>query len=220
MGQTLVGVKIGSSFNRLLRDIDINESVSNEPLIGTGYDLIVRPKIDKLDRFALSARIGLLQKNYALKREGVYYGLYQDFINSYLHISLGIDFKMHRTEKIDLFYCVGLFGSYWMSSYVNSALPDILSVKSTIDQNGLTTQYFSVVKYSGYSSFSTIKDNRFEIGLCLSLKSIYKLSKSIHLIGEFDFYQSFTDQQKAYMKFQKARINQTYYLSLGVAHNF
>ena len=211
--QFSLGVEGGYSLNFLITDMSNQYLTKSES--ASGYIIGTQLKYTISKRFHLVATVDYVKKNYAIKRTGIYSGLYENHTNNYAQLSSYCQFNIFTDNRIDLFFSLGIFSSYWASGRIKGASANILNIYDSFPGNGQISEFFYVENYSEKMRFNKIKDNRFEIGFITGLGVAYNKSKKYSIFSEIKLYRSFSDLQKKYMINQIPKYNLTNTITIG-----
>lgn len=155
----------------------------------------------------------MLRKNYTIHRTDSLVGIYESFTNTYIQLPLSVGVSYGKCLKV--FGNAGVYMGYWLSGSVKGSIPDIFSSSTNTNTDGQSSESFKLVPYHQKYFFNPKRDNRVELGWMVGLGMQYQLNLRYSLFIKGSYYQSLTDQQKAYMVQQMPQHNQTIIFSIG-----
>ncbi|WP_160716205.1 porin family protein [Chitinophaga solisilvae] len=174
------------------------------------------------DWLAIQADPSYIQKNYELRRDHFFEGIYQTSINSYIQLPLMAHFSFGGT-KFKGFFNAGGYAAYWASGRVKGAMANVMDPGTGVPDNQQSYNYFqynNAYRYDEKYSFDSRRDRRMEFGLVAGAGVEYLLHKKFRIFAEARYYYGLSDQQKNYMINQIPRYNDTYVLQAGCLVNF
>lgn len=207
--QWSIGVGGGAGLNAL------QTNIANRPQqqLATATGMFLELPVGYSIPFSKKGRLGLtvqtaftlVQKGYDLDRTDTLHGLDQQYRNNYLQVPLAA-LLTFRQKTFSFELGGGGYIAYWASGHVQGGMPDIFD----------NTAYNIDEPYV----FDDRKDNRWEEGWTVEGRVSVRIQGSVALFLAGHFFQSLTDQQKAYMEQQVPRYNSTWTLSLGLQKEF
>lgn len=216
--QSSIGMCAGYTYDHLNTDISNRALTENTNKGGYSFGLQIKHEVKA--KFYLQTGLYLLQKNYSFNRTGDYIGIYEKFTNSYFQVPINIQFEMFKIKRITLLINTGVYGAYWIYSKISGNVPNIFSNTETIGNDGQIIQNVTLTNFVEKYQLNNEIDNRFEYGFNTGLELSYKVNNNHSLFGDFNFYQSLTDQQKKYMINPISKRNQTLCISIGYSYKF
>lgn len=211
-GQLSLGTLAGISDNFL------NSNISNQPYTlnrsKVGYSFGAKMDYWLPGKFGLEANLEVIQKNHSTERTDSFYGIVENYINTYLQVPVGVNWRFGK-KKVCGFVGMGGYLGYWLAGRTKGRIPDILNANDSIYPNGQGSELIRLVNYDEKYVFDPIRDNRFEIGWFVDAGINYRYRRKWIIFAETRYYQSLSDQQKLYMINQVPRYNQTYSLFAG-----
>jgi opacity protein-like surface antigen len=209
IAQWSVGIGGGAGLNELQTNITNRPQQNLATATGVFLELPVGYSIPftKKGCFALTIQTAFtfVQKGYALNRTDTLQGLDQQYRNNYVQLPFTALLTFRR-KSLTLELGGGGYVAYWVSGHIQGGMPNIFGGTPY----GLDGPYV----------FDDRKDNRWEEGWTAGGGVSVKIDGSLALFLAGHFFQSLTDQQKAYMEQQVPRYNSTWALSLGLQKEF
>lgn len=216
--QWAIGIEGGYVNNHLLTDISNRVQTNNQNGSSFGVGILTKYTFKKA-RLSFETGLTFVQKNYSFVRTGKYQGIYESFINNYVQLPLGVEFRLFYVYGFKVYIDAGMYFGYWTSGYVNGVTPNIINVIYQKDGNNYQLVQGNTA-YSEKYNFDNRRDNRFEFGVYTGLTLAYEFYDKYAIFIRGRFYQSTTDQQKNYMTNQIAQYNQSFFISAGFAYTF
>jgi len=209
--QLYVGVEGGANNNHIITNTSDKPFFTYESSYGYSFGLPIRYEFRGLPWFGgIQAIPGFVQKNYRMQRTGFYSPMYQDYQNNYLELPIMAQFRFggHFNKQQSLYGILNLggFGGYWMNGHVKGRA---LSPMDLTNYQEFDEAY----------TFSTERDNRFELGALAGLGIQYMPNKKYVFSIEARYTPTLTDQQNAYSENQTARYNDTYGVFVGMQYH-
>jgi hypothetical protein len=211
--QFAIGFGVGFSNNYLNTNISNRTFTQNKNGSSAGFGILVNCKIN--NRIGIESSVELLQKKYSFVRNGIYEGVFESFINSYLQIPVVAQFKVIEKKKINVAINSGVYGGYRAFAKIKGAIPNIYNnINDSIGNNGQSIQHIRLTSYSEKYHFLK-EDNRFEFGWILGIALNYQFNRNYSVVFECNYYQAITNQQKNYIIYQTPKYNETLFASIG-----
>lgn len=215
--QYSLSFSVGLSNNYLQTNISNQSNTTINYKLGYFSSLSFLSKIN--NRFLFNTDLSILQKNYSINRTGIYAAIYQNHTNNYIQLPISMNYSVFHRKKIELLAQGGGYIAYWLSGKIKGNIPDIFSVKDSINSSGQNIETFSLTNYSQKYQFNNQIDNRIEFGLIVGLNVIWQLKSSKKINFKFLYFNSLINQQKKYSINEIPRYNQTFVLSMGYLFN-
>lgn len=216
--QWAIGIEGGYVNNHQLTDISNRVETNNQNGNSFGVGILAKYTFTK-EWLSMETGLTFIQKNYSFVRTGKYQGIYENFINNYVQLPLGLSFRLFNLHGFKTYIDAGMYFGYWASSYVNGVTPNIINVIYQKDGNNYQLVQANA-SYSEKYSFDSRRDSRFEFGLYTGLTLAYDFYEKYGIFIRGRFYQSTTDQQKKYATNQIAQYNQSFFVSAGFMYTF
>jgi len=212
--QLYLGIEAGGNKNYLVTSNQAQAFTNYDPKGGFSFGVPLLYQYN--DWFALQSGLSYTQKNYQITRTGYFQGIYQKNTNSYLELPILAHFSF-GDEQLKGFINLGGYAAYWMSDHLKGVETNVLNtVDSSSASNTLSTNTGSYgYSYSEPYQFSTVKDNRLELGWIAGAGISYETISGHRFFIEGRFTSSVTDQQKNYQLNQIPRYNSTWGISIG-----
>jgi len=209
--QLYVGVEGGANNNHIITNTSDKPFFTYESSYGYSFGLPIRYEFRGLPWFGgIQAIPGFVQKNYRMQRTGFYSPMYQDYQNNYLELPIMAQFRFggyfNKQQRLYGILNLGGFGGYWMNGHVKGRA---LSPMDLTNYQEFDEAY----------TFSTERDNRFELGALAGLGIQYMPNKKYVFSIEARYTPTLTDQQNAYSENQTARYNDTYGVFVGMQYH-
>ncbi len=209
--QILLGLQIGLSSNYLKTNIANRPSTTINSQ--TGYTIGLPFQYGLKYWLYFQALPNITQKNYTVSRTGSLQGVYQQNNNTYLQLPVSL--HVIYGKRLQVFANAGGYIGYWAGGRTKGKAPNIFAVTDTVNATGQQTENFQLTAYNQKYDFNNLRDRRLELGWVVGVGLQYKPQKNYTVFIECNYYQSLTDQQKAYMINQIAQYTQTFTLSVG-----
>jgi hypothetical protein len=191
--QTSLGVEGGLSNNRYETNISNRASTVltnyNGIYVGLPFRYAIHPWL------YLTTTPGLVQKGYSMDRTDSLYGEFDQHVNTYLQLPVGVSF-VYNWRRLRVSLDLGVYTGYWLSGRVKGKTANIFNITDNIGANGQTSESFLLSDYSNKYSFLSERDNRWEFGWNIGPGLYYHLAGHCWLTGGARLYQSLTSQQK------------------------
>jgi hypothetical protein len=203
--QFSLGVEGGLSYNSY--HTNISNRVSTRLDGHVGYTVAVPLRYQVSSWLSIIAAPGLVQKGYSMRRTDSLSGEYDEHINTYLQLPIGVGAACRRGRwhvGMDL----GLYMGYWLGGRVKGRTADVFG------STGGNSEQYPLVAYDQAYSFNSQRDLRWEEGWWIGPSVQYHVTPSWSLIADGKFYQSLTRQEKASVSPIPA-YNRTWLFSIG-----
>jgi len=213
--QFYLGIEAGGNKNYLITNNSAQSFTTYNSASGISIGIPVLYQFNEW--FALQASPSYTQKNYQINRTGFFQGIYQKNTNGYIQLPIMGNFSFGG-EQLRGYANLGVYGAYWLSGNVKGTEPNILNPNDTAysssnPSSALNENYGYT--YNEKYTFSSIKDNRLELGWVAGMGISYEVNSSYRFFIEGKYTGSFTDQQKKYQTNQVPRYNDTFGISIG-----
>ena len=205
--QTTLGVEGGLSYNSYYTNI--SNRVSTELSGHAGYAVAIPLRYKVSSWLYVIAAPGLAQKGYSMNRTDSLSGEYDEHINTYLQLPIGVG-AVYQRYRWHIGLDLGLYMGYWLYGRVKGRTADIFG------STGGNGEQYNLVAYNQAYSFNRQRDNRWEEGWWIGPAVQYRLTQSWWLTADTKYYQSFTRQEKASVSPIPA-YNRTWLFSIGGA---
>lgn len=206
--QTTIGVEGGLSYNSY--HTNIANRGATELTGKTGFSVVLPLRYRMCSWLYVVASPGLVQKGYSMNRTDSLSGEYDQHINVYIQLPIGVSFS-HDWGRLRVGLDLGLYAGYWLHGRVKGNTADIFG---STGASGL--EQFQLTGYDESYPFNTQRDNRWELGWWLGPALQYRLTGAWWLTAGAHYYGAFTSQEKAPVSPIPA-YNRTWIFSIGGA---
>ena len=205
--QSFLGAEGGLTYNSYHTNISNRTATELSGHAGFNFSLSLRYKI--LPWLYAIAAPGLIQKGYSMNRTDSLSGEYDQHINTYVQLPVGVG-AVYERQRWRFGLDLGLYTGYWLYGHIKGQTADIFG---TTDVAG---EQYTLVAYNQAYSFNQLRDNRWEEGWWMGPAVQYRLTPSWWLTAGTKYCQSLTRQEKASVSPIPA-YNRTWLFSLGGA---
>lgn len=206
--QTSLGVEGGFSYNSYHTNIANRAATALTGEAGFAIALPFRYRL--YSWLYLTAAPGLVQKGYSMNRTDSLSGEYDEHVNTYFQLPIGVSFA-HDFRRLRISLDLGGYAGYWLYGRQKGQTADIFGSSGS---NG--TEQFTLISYDQSYSFNTQRDNRWEEGWWFGPTLQYRIAAVWWLTADARYYQALSSQEKA----QESPIpayNRTWIFSVGGA---
>jgi Outer membrane protein beta-barrel domain len=209
--QLMIGLQAGPDVNSLKTNI-VNIPVAKcVSVTGVQAGLLLQYKVNSF--LAVGIEPSFQEKGYKLEWTGYFSGIYQTNLNDYLSLPLTADFSF-VIGKFRLTVPFGGYAAYWSGGRVKGNMPNILDPTPQTTNNNNYLTYNTPYSYDVAYSFDQTRDDRVELGWVAGARAAYDYRAWQFFLGA-EYYQSVTDEQKAYETGEIPRYNRTFQISAG-----
>lgn len=187
--QSSLGVEGGLSYNSYHTNISNRAATSLVGKAGGSVALSLRYRV--LSWLYVVAVPGLVQKGYSMNRTDSLNGEYDQHINSYLQLPIGVSLS-HDWRRLRIGLDAGLFAGYWLYGRVKGSTADVFG-----NAGSNNSQQFMLTPYDVAYSFDSRRDNRWEEGWWLGPALQYRLRGSWWLTAGATYFYALSSQVKA-----------------------
>jgi hypothetical protein len=186
--QTSIGVEGGLSYNNYHTNID-NRAATD--LTGKAGAAIAVPFRYRLYSWLyLTAAPGLAQKGYSMNRTDSLRGEYDEHVNTYFQLPMGVSFT-HDWRRFRIALELGGYAGYWLYGKQKGQTADIFGNSGS---NG--AEQFTLIRYDQSYSFNAQRDNRWEEGWWCGPALQYRIASVWWLTAGARYYQALSSQEK------------------------
>ncbi len=213
--QLYAGLEAGWNRNETHTSTAYRTFTRYKPVNGFSIEMPVQYRFNNW--LAIQTGISYIQKNYRLERTQFFDGIYEQYCNSYIQLSLMGRF-FFGGQKLRGYFDAGGYAAYWAGGRTKGVTIGVFSPLKNVPDNEQLYRYLDLntpYSYDEQYTFDSRRDRRLELGLATGAGISYSpCGKGIFFI-EAHYYRAMTDQQKNYMIGQIPRYNDTYALQVG-----
>lgn len=200
--QWRIGANVGAAYNHPTIDKQYMTDLEYKDRWGVTFG--VMGQYNFYDWLGVRAELNWTQKNYRQTRTLLYAQNYK-YINNYLLLPVMASFSF-GSQKWRGFCNVGVYGGYWLNSYLSGT-----------DFNSFSDKTFT---FSEKVDFDKDRDQRWDCGLVGGLGLEYRISQKWGVQVEARYYYSTTSFRKEQPHFKDKRYHSTLGLQAGAMYFF
>ena len=189
LAQTTVGVEGGFSYNSY--HTNIANRAATDLTRGAGFSIALPFRYRVYPWLSIIAAPGLVQKSYSMNRTDSLSGEYDEHINTYFQLPIGVSLT-HDWRRFRIALDLGGYAGYWLYGRQKGRTADIFG-----NSGSNSSEQFTLSSYDQPYSFNTRRDNRWEAGWWLGPTLQYRLTDAWWLTAGTHYYQSLSSQEKA-----------------------
>jgi hypothetical protein len=208
-----IGFLAGATNNASASDLSGRLYESSERHWGKYLSLSFRLSLN--DRYALESGISYLDRNYGTHRTGIYKGVFNKNQNAFVEMPLKGVFRIYDPGRLSFKIFAGFYLSYWISSRISGAIPNILNAQSG-NTNSQGDQLIELTYYKDKIPFESSRQNRFQLGVTGGVQIGWTLGKSIQVVLNCDLYQTISRPEKANLRAEKRERDHGFITSAGI----
>ena len=187
--QTSIGVEGGLSYNSYHTNIANRAATDLKGEAGAAIAIPFRYRV--YSWLYVTAAPGLAQKGYSMNRTDSLSGEYDEHINTYFQVPIGVSFT-HEWGRCRILLDLGAYAGYWLYGRQKGRTADIFG-----NPGSNSSEQFTLNSYDQPYSFNAQRDNRWEEGWCLGPALQYRIANVWWLTAGARYYQSLSRQEKA-----------------------
>lgn len=204
--QTNISIQMGLSNNFTKSKQQISSSLNAR----YGYAFSADASLPVNDWVDLELSLTLIQKNFSIQNKS---NIYQNLMNTYLQLPVGISKGIAFGKNIRLAGFLGIYYALWINKKMEGQIPNIFDVY----QNADGSESLRLARFSK-QGFDSITDNRNEFGCATKLSLDYRFSKSMSITAGGHYYNSQTNQEKQTSLLQTGKYNKTVVIMTGLKY--